>query len=212
MTDYTFRICLVGDGEVGKSTFVKRHKTGEFKKKYVATLGVEVHPLDFNTNYGVVRFNCWDTAGQKRYYGLKDGYYIGSEGAIVMFDVTNRLSYKNAKTWYAGVTDKKLNLQNNPVILCGNKVDIAQRQVVPEQISLHREKNILYYDISAKSNYNLEKPFLALARKLTGHEDLQFTEYPALPPPTVYLDADLIAQYEKELKQERSSLPTTKCV
>jgi small GTP-binding protein len=56
---------LVGDGGVGKTTFVKRHLTGEFEKKYVATLGVEVHPLLFHTNRGAMKFNVWDTAGQE---------------------------------------------------------------------------------------------------------------------------------------------------
>lgn len=51
----TFKLVLVGDGGVGKTTFVKRHLTGEFEKKYVATLGVEVHPLTFHTNRGVIR-------------------------------------------------------------------------------------------------------------------------------------------------------------
>ena len=53
----TFKLILVGDGGTGKTTFVKRHVTGEFEKKYVATLGVEVHPLVFHTNLGPIRFN-----------------------------------------------------------------------------------------------------------------------------------------------------------
>ena len=60
-----FKLILVGDGGVGKTTFVKRHLTGEFEKKYVATLGVEVHPLIFHTNRGPIKFNVWDTAGQE---------------------------------------------------------------------------------------------------------------------------------------------------
>ena len=206
MADYTFKITLVGDGGVGKTVFIKRWNTGEFEKKYVATFGVEVHVLDFYTNYGVVRFNMWDTAGKEKFGGLREGYYILSDGAIVMFDVTNRQSYKNAEKWYNEVTTERLSLQNIPIILCGNKVDIAQREVKPKHIKLHREKGILYYDISAKSNFNFDKPFLALARKLTGHQDLQFTEHPAIEPPAISLDAELMAEYEKELK--KSALQT----
>ena len=70
----TFKLVLVGDGGVGKTTFVKRHLTGEFEKKYVATVGAEVHPMDFTTNRGKIVFNVWDTAGQEKYAGLRDGY------------------------------------------------------------------------------------------------------------------------------------------
>lgn len=69
-----WKLVLVGDGGVGKTTFVKRHKTGEFEKKYVPTLGAEVHPIDFVTNKGRIIFNVWDTAGQEKYAGLRDGY------------------------------------------------------------------------------------------------------------------------------------------
>lgn len=64
---------------LAQTTFVKRHLTGEFEKKYIATLGVEVHPLSFSTNYGTIVFNCWDTAGQEKFGGLRDGYYIQGE-------------------------------------------------------------------------------------------------------------------------------------
>ncbi len=73
----SFKLVLVGDGGVGKTTFVKRHLTGEDEKKYEATVGVEVRPLDFHTTRGKIRFNVWDTAGQEKFGGLRDGYYIG---------------------------------------------------------------------------------------------------------------------------------------
>ncbi|KAG5522205.1 hypothetical protein RHGRI_034400 [Rhododendron griersonianum] len=70
--DYpSFKLVIVGDGGTGKTTFVKRHLTGEFEKKYEPTIGVEVHPLDFFTNYGKIRFYCWDTAGQEKFGGLR---------------------------------------------------------------------------------------------------------------------------------------------
>ena len=74
--DKTFKLILVGDGGVGKTTYVKRHLTGDFEKKYVATLGVEVHPLKFRTTHGTITFNIWDTAGQEKFGGLGAGYYV----------------------------------------------------------------------------------------------------------------------------------------
>jgi GTP-binding nuclear protein Ran len=72
----TFKCVLVGDGGIGKTTFVKRLISGEFEKKYIATLGVEVRSLEFNTTRGMIRFMVWDTAGQEKFGGLRDGYYI----------------------------------------------------------------------------------------------------------------------------------------
>ena len=62
---------------------MKRHLTGEFEKKYEPTIGVEVHPLDFTTNRGKIRFYCWDTAGQEKFGGLRDGYYIHGQVGMV---------------------------------------------------------------------------------------------------------------------------------
>lgn len=77
---------------------------------------------------------------------------------------------------------------------------------LPPQITFHRKKNLAYFDISAKSNYNFEKPFLWLARKLTGDAHLEFTEAPALPPPEAVIDDATRAAQEREL-QEAAAMP-----
>jgi GTP-binding nuclear protein Ran len=190
-----FKLILVGDGGVGKTTFVKRHLTGEFEKKYVATLGVEVHPLVFHTNRGPIKFNVWDTAGQEKFGGLRDGYYIQGQCAIIMFDVTSRITYKNVPNWHRDLTRV---CENIPIVLTGNKVEIKDRKVKAKQITFHRKKNLQYYDISAKSNYNFEKPFLWLARKLAGDNNLAFVQAPALAPPETHFDEATKRQIELE--------------
>lgn len=90
--------------------------------------------------------------------------------------------------------------ENIPIVLCGNKVDIKDRKVKAKAIVFHRKKNLQYYDISAKSNYNFEKPFLWLARKLVGDPNLDFVEMPALEPPEVQMDPSLAQRYEQEIK------------
>eukprot|EP00039_Didymoeca_costata_P000203 m.44559 g.44559 ORF g.44559 m.44559 type:complete len:217 (+) comp10114_c1_seq1:1171-1821(+) len=191
-----FKLVLVGDGGTGKTTFVRRHLTGEFEKKYVATLGVDVHPLQFHTNHGPIIFNVWDTAGQEKFGGLRDGYYIEGKCAIIMFDVTARITYKNVPNWHRGLTRV---CENIPIVLCGNKVDMKERKVKAKHITFHRRKNIQYFDISAKSNYNFEKPFLHLARKLAGEPHLEFVEMPALAPPETQMDPQAIQQAESDL-------------
>lgn len=87
----------------------------------VATLGVEVHPLTFSTNFGTICFNVWDTAGQEKFGGLRDGYYIQGQCGIIMFDVTSRITYKNVPNWHR---DLERVCENIPIVLCGNKVDV----------------------------------------------------------------------------------------
>ena len=155
----------------GKTTFVKRHLTGEFEKKYereslagllhtevmmmpkhyracrelshtscmphhgipltwtflaAATIGVEVHPLDFTTNRGKLRFFCWDTAGQEKFGGLRDGYYIHGQCAIIMFDVTSRLTYKNVPTWHRDLCRCLLLLMAPPPAACSPESELLQ--------------------------------------------------------------------------------------
>jgi len=151
---------------------------------------VEVHPLTFWTNLGPIVYDCWDTAGQEKFGGLRDGYYINGQCAIIMFDVTSRVSYKNVPVWHRDLTRV---CDDIPIVLCGNKVDVKDRKVTPKQISFQRKKaNIQYYDISAKSNYNFEKPFLWITKKLTGDASVQFVAEPALAPPEAKVDQNAL--------------------
>jgi GTP-binding nuclear protein Ran len=93
--------------------------------------------------------------------------------------------------------------ENIPIVLCGNKVEVKERKVKTKQINFHRKKNIQYYEISAKTNYNFEKPFLYLARKLTNEAQLAFVEAPALAPPEVAID--LAAQQQAEAEMNAAS-------
>jgi len=192
-----FKIVLVGEGGVGKTTFVKRHKTGEFERRYVATQGAEVHSLKFSTSCGPVWFDLWDTAGQEKLSGLRDGYYIGAHAAILMFDVTARCTYSKLPGWWK---DLSRVCDRIPMVVVGNKVDCKDRKVKPKDIIFHRRKNLQYYDVSAKSNYNYEKPFLHILRALSGNPTAAFANEIAPPPPESQLhDPTQLAAYQKEL-------------
>ena len=106
---------------------------------FPATLGVEVHPLVFYTSRGPIRFNVWDTAGQEKFGGLRDGYYIQGQCAIIMFDVTSRVTYKNVPNWHRDLVRV---CEGIPIVLCGNKVDIKDRKVKAKSITFHRKRNL----------------------------------------------------------------------
>jgi GTP-binding nuclear protein Ran len=87
------------------------------------------------THQGTICFNVWDTAGQEKFGGLRDGYYIQGQCGIIMFDVTSRITYKNVPNWHR---DLERVCENIPIVLCGNKVDVkvspARGKVTEERV------------------------------------------------------------------------------
>lgn len=150
------KLLILGDAGVGKTTLINRHRTGFFTKDYNATLGVNVQPLIFDINGIKTVFKVWDIAGSE-INNNAERYFVAADCAIIMFDVTNSLSFKNCNTWYNLLKQEQPNI---PVILCGNKVDIGP---CLSMTYVEMKKYTLYFAISAKSNYNYEKPFYALA-------------------------------------------------
>ena len=116
-----------------------KYRLCNFQSTRVATMGAEVHPIQFYTNRGPILFRVWDTAGQEKLGGLRDGYYIGSHCGIIMFDLTSKITYKNVPNWYRDLTRV---CDNIPLVLCGNKADIKERKIKPKSITFHRKKNM----------------------------------------------------------------------
>jgi len=173
-----FNLLIVGNQGVGKTTYINRHITGEFTRDYVHTPGILVKCLSFWTDQGQVTFTCYDC-------GEFFDPHARIHAAIIMFDVTSKSSYNNVGQWYLDVINQHGEI---PIILCGNKVDVKDRVVKSKQITFHRKHNLIYCDISAKCNYNFEKPFLTLCRKLMNNTNLTFVEMPAIEPPTVNIE------------------------
>jgi GTP-binding nuclear protein Ran len=156
-----FKVCLVGNGGVGKTTFVKRFIFREFEKKYVATLGVEVHPLTFDTNYGKITLNMWDTAGQERFGGLRDGYYINGEGAIVFH--TEDMEH-TCERWERDFTRRT----GAPMVRVQTKMDTGFGMCPDSSIP-----------ISTKERMNLLATIVAILNKMLNTEDVVVYSRPA---------------------------------
>ena len=194
----TFKVVVIGDGSVGKTTFIKRHLTGEFQKPYIPTQGADVYPLDFMTNHGKIRFELWDTAGQEKFGALRSCYYVDAKACIIMFDLTQRQTYKNVPQWHKDLTRI---CENIPIVLVGNKADVKDRKVKAKNINFHRKYNLQYYDVSSKSNYQYEKPFLCILRQLTGDQNLTLVESILTQAPLVQMDDAYIAQLQNEHRE-----------
>ena len=172
----TFKCILAGDGGVGKTTLMKRLITGEFEKKYVATIGVEVRPYIFYTTVGPVCFNVWDTAGQEMFSGLGDGYYVAADCAICMGDVTRPITKRSAVAYSQNV--RKI-AGNIPIRFVMNKTDVNLSKRLRAKVSAFEEDKDVDV-ISAKNNYNFTDPFLYLARVLLEDDTIEIVEAPPI--------------------------------
>ena len=115
---------------------------------------------------------------------------IGAQCAIIMFDLTSRVTYKNVPKWYKDLTRI---CENIPIVLVGNKADVKERKLKANQITFHRRRGLQYYDVSAKSNYQYEKPFLWLMRQLSGDDSLELVQELALVPTDIIMPPEQIA-------------------
>jgi GTP-binding nuclear protein Ran len=194
-----FKVVLLGAAGSGKTTFLTRHITGDFTKAYVPTVGAQVHALDFNTNKGVVIFYVWDTAGQEKIKGLTDAYYNQARACIVFCDLTRQETLKEAVTL---AQDFRKVSPDAPMVLVGNKADSVDVKVSMKRLSATAKKigTTSCYFISAKSNYNFEKPFLDIARHYLGQDTVLCASDPKpIPSSDPSYDSDLDSDEEDEM-------------
>ena len=183
-----YKVLLVGDPGVGKGDYINKLKDlfdyDTLNSSAPSLVAEDVVALKMNTNYGAITFNLWNIAGQEKYEFLRDGSYNGADCAIIMFDLTSRITKRNIPTWRRDVSRVCGNI---PIVVCGSKFEIKDRKVKAKHLTYLKMKNLPYYDISAKLKYNVEKPFLFFAKSLVGERDLRantkFLPFPAPYPP-----------------------------
>eukprot|EP00759_Apiculatamorpha_spiralis_P028299 PhF_6_TR30765/c0_g1_i3/m.45314/K07936/RAN; GTP-binding nuclear protein Ran len=201
---HRYSIVIVGDSGVGKTTFVRQHKDAKNESTtfYHSTIGSEVHRLGFDTStQGHCELMVRDTCGQEKFGPLRDAYYQGNQGAIIMYDVTSRISYKNVPLWYRELMRV---CDGIPIVLCGNKVDDLDRKIRPKVVTFHRKKNLKHVDVSAKGLYRCDVPYLELLRKLTNDPTLVFTASIHRDPPLIAIPIERITALEAEWEQIES--------
>ena len=178
MADYTFKIVVCGNSGVGKSTFIKKHLTDEFEEEHIATQGVEIHTLWFDTSYGKVTFNMWDLAGSEKYSGMQDSYCIGADAALVFYSAKDEISSKTVNNWTREVETVAGKI---PIVVCCNKV-YKNYVRIPQVKNVGLQNIIAECFISVKKSYNIDMPFLYLAKHLTNKEDLVFMKNVYIKP------------------------------
>lgn len=165
-----YKLVLLGDASVGKTSLVGRFLTNQFNEAVETTVGAAFSTQSVTTDSGkTIKYEIWDTAGQERFKSLAPMYYRNASCAVVVFDLTSESSFHRAKDWV-----KQLALSNNPdiiIALAGNKADIpsSQRQVKADEIKqflVEEGGGLLYMETSAKTGHNVQKVFETIANKL----------------------------------------------
>ena len=168
--DYLFKIVLVGDAEVGKTSLTQRFAYGTFTNGYISTLGVDFIVKSIPINNSIVKIQAWDTAGQERYSGVRPIYYRGAKGALLVFDITMRQSFVNVEKWFDQI--RRYSGMDVPIVLVGNKVDLDESRVVSakEVQDYLTEKDLPYFETSAKTDVKVTDVFNKLAEIILSTE------------------------------------------
>ncbi|CAF0710038.1 unnamed protein product [Brachionus calyciflorus] len=164
--DHLFKIILIGDSSVGKSSIIFRYVDDLFHDSYVSTIGVDFKTKTINVNDNLLKLQIWDTAGQERFHSITYSYYRSAQAIVLVYDVTNANSFENISKWlrnvdeYAG--EEKLK------IIVGNKCDAEDLRAIPFEHGekLAKKNNIEFIETSAKSNVNIDKLFRNLSKVL----------------------------------------------
>ena len=164
--DYLFKILLVGDSGVGKSSILLRYTDNEYKPEYISTIGVDFKIKTIVDCDKTIKLQLWDTAGQERFQTITSSYYRGAHGIVIVYDITCKESFENVKMWLKQID----NYANQKVlkILVGNKADLENSRRVDKEKVLYfcQENNIYHIETSAKNSDKIKDIFLYLSENL----------------------------------------------
>jgi len=191
--EYSFKVLLIGDSTVGKSSLLMRFTTDKFEEDMVSTMhGMDAKDKDVLTADGkTVRLSLWDTAGQERMGFLTSSYYRGAQGIIIVYDITNPESYKNIPNWLAEI--ERYAYGSAIKILVGNKSDLEEGRKVARSTAedyASDELSVQYIETSAKTGENVTEAFMKLVEKIKEKKDGMQSHDKATKVNTLLVDKD----------------------
>ncbi|MGQ4873032.1 MAG: Rab family GTPase [Promethearchaeia archaeon] len=170
MKGFVFKITVIGDGAVGKTSLIKKYTQGSFQKDYIKTLGAQFSKYDEEIEGDTVKLFFWDIAGQQEFDFMRPTFYKGSKAAIIVFSLENnehgKESFEHIVDWHE---DIKKYCGDLPIVLFGNKVDLVDESKLDDSkvLELVKERNFLgYYKTSAKTGSGVYEAFQAIIKEL----------------------------------------------
>ena len=166
--DFIFKIILIGNSSVGKSSIIQRYIQKIFNDEYTCTIGVDFFMKTIDINDKLIKLQLWDTAGTERFKSITTGYYRGANAAFVVFDLTSRVSFNSISEWIQNYYNYSNPNSEKNVVLIGNKSDLKEsREITEEEINKFVvNNNIKYFETSAKNGENIDECFYYIAEKL----------------------------------------------
>jgi len=167
--DYLFKMLLVGDPSVGKSSLLLRFIDDVYTGDYATTIGVDFKTRTTTIDDTRVKLQIWDTAGHERFRAITSGYYRGAHGVVIVYDVTSHSSFENIQYWADEVN--KFAPAEVSKLLIGNKCDLdGERQVsTSEAERFADELGVVYIETSALSAHNVAEAFDRLCADIKIH-------------------------------------------
>ncbi|XP_018526521.1 EF-hand calcium-binding domain-containing protein 4B isoform X2 [Lates calcarifer] len=169
--DRLFKVVLVGNSSVGKTSLLRSFCEGRFHPSTTATVGIDYSVKTLTLDNMQVAMQLWDTAGQERYRSITKQFFRKADGVVVMYDVTVEESFKAVQPWLTNVQDAAG--EGIPVLLLGNKMDMDGGREVSfkEAEQLAYENKVMFFEVSAYTGKNVTESLTHLARVLMEQED-----------------------------------------
>jgi len=163
---FVFKITVIGDGAVGKTSLIKKYTQGSFQKDYIKTLGAQFSKYDEEIEGDNCKLFFWDIAGQDEFNFMRPTFYKGSKAAIIVFSHTDDDSFEHISQWHDDIIKYCGDL---PIILFGNKIDLLNEDDLDDEKAQEvvNDRNFLgYYRTSAKTGNGVYKAFQAIIKEL----------------------------------------------
>ena len=167
----TIKIIILGNSEVGKTSFLIRFTKNKFDETYLATIGIDYKYRIINIENKLYKLMFYDTVGEERYKSIPKNHIKNVQGIILMYDITNKKSFDSIIDWISDV--KEIKGENFPMILVGNKIDLNESREVTEEMGYElAEKNqIEFFETSNKDGTNIQDAGLEIVYRILGETE-----------------------------------------